>query len=104
MRWETIDKWASTAEQVMGSREAMFLARRRELSREEEIAWLRRLSYLFYKAQQGCLPLTNQRRVLYRKARVYYLATETLTFDNTFRRLRINWDEHVLFGNLHFHP
>jgi hypothetical protein len=51
MRWETIDKWASTAEQVMGSREATFLARRRELSREEEIAWLRRLSYLFYMAQ-----------------------------------------------------
>jgi 2,6-dihydroxypseudooxynicotine hydrolase len=74
------------------------------LGREEENAGLRRLSYLFYMAQWGCLPLTDQRRNLYRKARDYYIAAETLAFGAAFRRLEIEWQGNTLFGNLHLHP
>jgi alpha-beta hydrolase superfamily lysophospholipase len=100
----TIDNWASVAERVVSAREATFLAHRPELGREEEIAGLRRLSYVFYMAQWGCLPLTDQRRTLYRKARDYYLAAERLAFGDTFRRLEIDWQGKTLFGNLHLRP
>ncbi len=97
----TIDNWASTAKSVVLSKEAAFVAERSTLSHEEEIAGLRRLSYLFHMAQWGCLPLNDQRRALYSKARDYYIESETLAFGAQYQRIEVPWRDQTLFGNLH---
>lgn len=97
----TIDNWATTAETVVQRKIAEFEAARSRLSRDEEIAALRRLSYLGHMAQWGCLPITKQRRQLYTLARDYYLEAEALAFGERFRRIAIDWQGQRLFGNLH---
>jgi alpha-beta hydrolase superfamily lysophospholipase len=100
----TIDNWASTAENVVARKIAAFEAIRPKLSREEEVAALRRLSYLAHMAQWGCLPITDQRRALYRLTRDYYIEAESLAFGRLYHRLEIPWREALLFANLHCQP
>ncbi len=100
----TIDNWASTAERVVGRKEAAFAAQRAVLGPDGEIAGLRELAYLFHMAQWGCLPLTDQRRDLYRKARDHYQTAEALAFPERYRRLEIAWGGDTLYGNLHVQP
>lgn len=100
----TIDNWAGTAQAVVGHKEQAFLAKRDRLDQAALVAELRQLSYLFHMAQWGCLPLNDQRRDLYRKARDYYSEAETLAFGPAFRRIEIEWAGRVLHANLHRQP
>ena len=97
----TIDNWATTAQDVVRRKESEFAARRPTLSRDDEISGLRRLSYLGHMGQWGCLPITDERRALYRLARDYYREAETLAFGENYARIEIAWREATLFGNLH---
>jgi pimeloyl-ACP methyl ester carboxylesterase len=97
----TIDNWATTAQAVVQRKISEFEAARPRLSRDEEIASLRRLSYLGHMAQWGCLPITGQRRNLYTLARDYYVEAETLAFGERFKRIAIDWQGQRLFANLH---
>ncbi|MCC6926833.1 alpha/beta fold hydrolase [Novosphingobium sp.] len=97
----TIDNWAGTAQAVVGRKEQQFLARRDQLEPAALVAELRQLSYLFHMAQWGCLPLNDQRRGLYRKARDYYFEAETLAFGAAFKRIGIAWAGQVTYANLH---
>jgi pimeloyl-ACP methyl ester carboxylesterase len=100
----TIDNWASTAESVVRRRIAEFDKTRASLVAPEEIAGLRRLSYLCHMAQWGCLPITEQRRALYQLARDYYAEAETLAFGPQYQRITIDWPGGALPGNLHLQP
>ena len=100
----SIDNWASTARNVVGRQERDYLAHSTALDGAEKVAALRQLSYLFHMAQWGCLPLNDQRRALYRKARDYYLEAETLAFAGAFQRLEIAWEGSTLYCNLHRQP
>lgn len=97
----TIDNWASTAEQVVARKAAAYTQGRDAMSPEAKIAALRQLSYLYHMAQWGCLPLNDQRRALYTKARDLYLEAERLAFPERFHRIEIAWEGRILFGNLH---
>jgi len=97
----TIDNWAGTAQTVVSRKENEYIASCEALNPPAKVQALRQLSYLFHMAQWGCLPLNDQRRALYRKARDYYLAAETLAFGPAFRRIAIEWQGHTLYGNLH---
>lgn len=97
----TIDNWASTAEQVVARKAAAYAQARDAMSPEANIAALRQLSYLYHMAQWGCLPLNDQRRALYTKARDLYLEAERLAFPDRFHRIEIAWEGRTLFGNLH---
>lgn len=97
----TIDNWATTAQDVVARKEAEFLAMRPQMTRDGEIAGLRRISYLYHMAQWGCLPLNDQRRALYTKARDYYAEAESLAFGAKYQRIAIDWQGQTLFGNLH---
>lgn len=97
----TIDRWADTAEAVVGRKELQFSAASSGMELDAKVAKLRQLSYLFHMAQWGCLPLTDQRRELYRKTRDYYIEAETQAFGTAFRRIAIGWHGQVLYGNLH---
>jgi alpha-beta hydrolase superfamily lysophospholipase len=99
----TIDNWATTAAQVVDRKISEFESIRSQLSRDETIVALRRLSYLGHMAQWGCLPINEQRRRLYRIARDYYFEAESLAFGTCFRRIAIEWNGHCLYGNLHLH-
>jgi esterase/lipase len=98
----TIDDWASTASKVVDRKVAEYELRKgKELSKEENVEALRRLSYLCHMAQWGCLPLNDTRRRHYRMARDFYLAAETLAFGDRFKRIEIPWKGQTLFGHLH---
>ncbi len=97
----TIDNWATTAEAVVAKKAAAFERQRADMSADETIAALREISYLYHMAQWGCLPLNDQRRALYKKARDYYFEAETLAFGERFQRITIPWQGRDLFGNLH---
>ena len=97
----TIDNWASTAEGVVARKQAEFAAAEAGMDREERIAALRKLSYLGHMAQWGCLPITDQRRALYRLARDRYEQAETLAHGAAYRRLPIDWRGGRYFANLH---
>ena len=97
----TIDNWATTAAPIVQRKIAEFEAARPGLSKDETVSALRRLSYLCHMAQWGCLPINDQRRDLYRKARDFYLEAERLAFGDQFRRLEIEWQGARLYGNLH---
>ena len=97
----TIDNWATTAAPIVERKIAEFDAARPSMSKDETVSALRRLSYLCHMAQWGCLPINDQRRELYRKARDFYLEAESLAFGDRFRRIEIEWQGARLFGNLH---
>jgi pimeloyl-ACP methyl ester carboxylesterase len=97
----TIDNWATTAREVVGRKERAFAETRSSLSREDEISGLRQLSYLAHMGQWGCLPITDERRALYRSARDHYQEAETLAFGSRYVRIDIPWRGATLPGNLH---
>jgi alpha-beta hydrolase superfamily lysophospholipase len=97
----TIDNWATVAARVVARKEAEFASVRAGLTRDDEIAGLRRLSYLCHMAQWGCLPITNERRDLYRRTRDHYVAAETLAFGDAFARLDVPWQGRTVHANLH---
>lgn len=97
----TIDGWADTAKSVVRDEIAAFEARRATLTTDQEIRQLRDLSYICNMAQWGCLPLTDERRVLYAKCRDYYMEAETLAFAQDYQRIEIPFQGRMLYGNLH---
>jgi alpha-beta hydrolase superfamily lysophospholipase len=97
----TIDNWASVAERVVARKEAEFAALRSTLPTADVVQGLRRLSYLCHMAQWGCLPITEQRRALYRRSRDHYIAAEALAFCDRYRRLEFAWNARTFHANLH---
>lgn len=97
----TIDNWASVAARVVARKEAEFERTRANLTSDAQVSGLRRLSYLCHMAQWGCLPITNERRALYTRARDHYIAAESLAFGDRYTRLDVPWQGHTYHANLH---
>ena len=97
----TIDGWAVVATRVMDDEIARFEALKSVMSEVQLVAALRRLSYLANMAQWGSLPITDERRSLYRRCRDYYVEAETIAFPRTFWRLEVPFEGASLHANLH---
>ena len=97
----SIDGWASVATRVVAEEIARFEASRASLSGSERIATLRELSYLCNMAQWGSLPITDERRTLYRQCRDFYIEAETARFGSDYRRIEVPFDGLLLHANLH---
>ena len=97
----SIDGWASVATRVVGEEVTGFQTKQAGLSEPQRVAALRELSYLANMAQWGSLPITDDRRALYRQCRDYYVEAETAAFPSTFRRLDVPFEGMVLHANLH---
>jgi pimeloyl-ACP methyl ester carboxylesterase len=100
----SIDGWASIATRVVGEEVARFEVARNGLSESKRIATLRELSYLANMGQWGSLPITDERRALYRQCRDFYFEAETAAFLSRFRRLDVPFEGMVLHANLHVPP
>ena len=68
---------------------------------EQEVAALRRLSYVANMAQWGSLPITDEKLRLYRLCRDLYVEGETLANGDRYRRIDVPWKGRTLHGNLH---
>lgn len=97
----SIDGWAAVATRVVDDEVARVEAVRAGLSESQLIAALRELSYLANMAQWGSLPITEERRGLYRRCRDFYIEAETAAFPSTFRRLEVRFEGMDLHANLH---
>jgi 2,6-dihydroxypseudooxynicotine hydrolase len=71
------------------------------MPRDQEIAGLRRLSYLCNMAQWGSLPITVKKLRLYRLCRDIYVEAETLANGTRYRRIDVPWNHAWLHGNVH---
>src|ERR1043166_5674258 len=98
----SIDGWAEVATRVVDDEVARFEASRPEMAKSQYIAAMRQTSYLANMAQWGSLPITEERRRLYRRCRDFYIDAETAAFPSTFRRLDIPFEGMNLHANLHF--
>jgi dienelactone hydrolase len=96
----TIDNWASVASRIVDEEIATFARSRAGLSRDEEIAGLRRLSYLCHMGQWGSLPVTEEKLRLYRLCRDLYIESETLANGARYARIDLPWQGRTLHGNL----
>src|SRR5258708_12288073 len=74
------------------------------LTPELRVAALRDLSYLCNMAQWGSLPITGDRRDLYRQCRDFYIEAETLAFGPAYRRLGVLFEGSTYHANLHIAP
>lgn len=97
----TIDNWPSVGLRLAREEIAAFERQRPSLTRGEEVAGLRRLSYLCNMAHWGTLPLCHEKRESYRLCRDYYIAAETLAFPDRYRRFAVAWKGGDLHANLH---
>ena len=97
---DSIDDWARASMQIVEQEERHLRVKRRSTP-AEQIAALRRLSYLCVMAQWGCLPITPEKVAIYERARDYYVAAESLAFGDRFRRVPIPWRGRTFWGNLH---
>lgn len=97
----SIDGWATAATQVMAEETASFEASQSGMSERERIIALRELSYLANMAQWGSLPITEERRALYRQCRDHYLAAETTAYPGTFERVDVPFNGMRLHANVH---
>jgi dienelactone hydrolase len=97
----SIDNWATAAGQVVDAEIAAFERERAGLSREQEVAALRRLSYVANMAQWGSLPITDEKLRLYRLCRDLYVEGETLANGDRYCRIDVPWKGRTLHGNLH---
>jgi pimeloyl-ACP methyl ester carboxylesterase len=98
----SIDGWAEVATRVVDDEVARFEASRTGMTKGQLIAALRQHSYLANMAQWGSLPITEERRALYRRCRDFYIEAETAAFPSTFRRLDVRFEGMTLHANLHF--
>lgn len=96
----TIDNWVSVASRIVDEEIAAFVRSRAGLSREQEIAGLRRLSYLCHMGQWGSLPVTDEKLQLYRLCRDLYIEAETLANGARYARTDVPWKGRVLHANL----
>lgn len=97
----TIDNWPSVGLRLAREEIAAFERLRPTLTRNEEIAGLRRLSYLCNMAHWGALPLCAEKRESYRFCRDCYIAAEALAFPDRYRRFGVSWKGATLHANLH---
>src|SRR5262245_42176365 len=97
----TIDNWASVASRIVDEEIAAFARSRASLSRDEEVAGLRRLSYLCHMGQWGSLPVTDEKLRLYRLCRDLYVEAETLANGARYVGIEGPWKGGALHGNLH---
>jgi dienelactone hydrolase len=96
----TIDNWVSVASRIVDEEIAAFARSRAGLSRADEVAGLRRLSYLCHMGQWGSLPVTEGKLRLYRLCRDLYIESETLANGARYARIDVPWKERTLHGNL----
>lgn len=96
-----LDDWPQAAERMIQRETAAFAAERANLGTDEEIARLRRLSYLCNLAHWGIMPLSAVKRTAYLLARDYYLEAEQMAFGPRFQRLYLGWGGHEFPANLH---
>lgn len=97
----SLDDWPDAAERMLARAEADLAARRPAMDRPQEIAALRRLSYMANLGHWGILPVGAQKRALYSRARDAYVEAETLAHGPRYARIPIRWEGRVLQGNLH---
>jgi dienelactone hydrolase len=100
-RIDNLSDWLPTGLDLVAAEERDFAARRGDLTPTQEIAALRRLSYLSHMTQWGALQITPGKLDAYRKCRDYYVEAETLAFGPRYRRFPIPWGEGRLWANLH---
>ncbi|TDR81552.1 alpha/beta hydrolase family protein [Paludibacterium purpuratum] len=96
-----LSDWADAGQVFLEQEIAAFGAARGTLEREQEVAELRRLSFLAHLVQWGCMPLTDLKKNAYRMARDFYVEAETLQHGSRFARLPVDYGGHRLWGNLH---
>src|SRR5262245_32531112 len=96
----TIDNWASVASRIADEEIAAFARGRAGLPRDQEVAGLRRLSYLCHMGQWGSLPVTEEKLRLYRLCRDLYIEAETLANGACYARIEVPWKGRRLHGNL----
>ncbi len=86
---------------MIARNEAAYRASADTLSDAENIAALRRLSYMCNLAHWGVMPLNDVKRAAYTKSRDYYRKAEALAFDDHFRTLEIPFQNKNYPANLH---
>src|SRR5262249_51027720 len=96
----TIDNWASVASRIADEEIAAFARGRAGLPRDQEVAGLRRLSYLCHMGQWGSLPVTEEKLRLYRLCRDLYIEAETLAKGACYARIEVPGKGRRLHGNL----
>ncbi len=97
----SIDGWSTLATRVVDDEVVRFEAARAAMSEAELIVALRELSYLANMAQWGSLPITDERRALYRRCRDFYVEAETKAYPQSFSRLEVPFEGLKLHANLH---
>lgn len=100
-RLGSIDGWATIAADVVADERARFEASRAAMSDRERITALRELSYLANLGQWGSLPITDERRDLYRQCRDFYVEAETACFGERYAHLAVPFADMSLHANLH---
>ncbi len=96
-----LSDWADAGQAFLQAEVAAFDAGRATLAREQQVAELRRLSFLAHLVQWGCMPLTELKKNAYRMARDFYIEAETLQHGARFARMPVDYGGHRLWGNLH---
>jgi pimeloyl-ACP methyl ester carboxylesterase len=99
---DTIDQWPVQAVKVV-ERESAALERdlRAGLAPGEQIARLRRISYLAHMAQWGIIPIDRQKTECYRLSRDLYAQAEQLAHGDRYLRVAVPWKHAHCYGNLH---
>ncbi|MCI2400564.1 prolyl oligopeptidase family serine peptidase [Aliiroseovarius subalbicans] len=97
----SLDDWPDAALRMIATNEATYKAGRAGMTQVEEIAALRRLSYMCNLGHWGILPLNEAKRRAYTKARDYYVQAERLAFGDRFQQFSIAWNGQAFPANLH---
>lgn len=97
----SLDDWPDAATRMISREQAALTAAQPNMTASQEIAALRRMSYMCNLAHWGILPLNAEKRAAYVQSRDAYIAAETLAFGNRYKRLQIPWNGTTFPGNLH---
>jgi fermentation-respiration switch protein FrsA (DUF1100 family) len=97
----SIDDWPDAAIRMIAREGDAFEGDRRSMTVMEEVAALRRLSYLCNLGQWGILPINHAKKTAYQGARDYCLRAESLCCGEYFARLELTWKGATYYGNLH---
>jgi len=98
---DSIDDWPAASMKIVREEEASLELQAADMTHEEHVAALRRLSYLCFMAQWGYMAITPDKIAIYKRCRDYYIQAETLAHGNRYKRISIPWADTHFWGNLH---
>lgn len=97
----SLEKWPEASKAFLDEQEQKFRYQQSGLSDAEQIAELRRLSFLAFLSQWGCLEMSPLKRELYGRCRDLYIEVESRFFSASFQRLAVPWKGMTLYANIH---